>query len=355
MDPARLLPVLLQSLGGEPPESTVLELGCGDSALAAHLYDALGGKASIVATDVSETALAKARERFCESRPNLSFSYADATRLVGFEDGSVSLVIDKGLSDTLQHRAKAKQSRSLRLALFSEVFRVLAPEGIYAVATPKRQPQYLLSVPWARVERRVLAQAGGTLFDTSTKDDPHVVKVVEESVYVHVCRKPSARSAGVPTAMVDYTITKASAENTVIQAPARHPFMCAMSASERCYDERGLTSDAPEQAHGEHPDGKRSHAMFRALVCNFVSSMPAPQLASSAALRDAWDVLVACAAEAEAGCAKWKPFRCTKLEASDGLVKWVVSVPQVMHLQRAFIALRRNGFQSDGLTLTDAW
>lgn len=192
-DPAAMLPVLVQATDAQArslrPPASVLEIGCGYSSLAARVYDALGGTVAVTATDISEVALERLERTFGGSRPGLRFLRADATNLGAFADGAVDLVVDKGMSDTLQFRARTKESRALRRALFAEVHRVLCPGGTYVLATPKQQPQYLHTVPWASVGRVQLSEPNGKLFDLGSRGDP-TATVLARSAYVHVCRKP---------------------------------------------------------------------------------------------------------------------------------------------------------------------
>jgi len=191
-DPNRLLPLLLEAVQDRLP-STVLEIGCGDSSLAAQLYDALEGRAAVTAIDISEVALARSREAFCGPRPGLRFLHADATNLEGlFANATLDLVVDKGMADTLQFRAKTKQSRALRRALFAEVFRVLTPGGVYVMTTPKFSPRYLHTVPWASVSKILLGQPEGLIFDLSGHGGDEMATAPAKSAYVHVCHKPLA-------------------------------------------------------------------------------------------------------------------------------------------------------------------
>lgn len=168
--------------------ASVLELGCGDSCLALKLYDALSGDASVTGIDVSEVALAHARDRSLLDgpRPRLRFLCADALELGAFiQDDTVDLVLDKGMSDTLQFRARTKDSRLLRTKLFSAVFRALVPGGLYVIMTPKCRVRYLRTAAWEHIDRETTSHDGSLLVRA---------RPVEE-VYIHVCRKPG-RSAG---------------------------------------------------------------------------------------------------------------------------------------------------------------
>eukprot|EP00439_Symbiodinium_sp_Y106_P040455 s2300_g4.t4 len=186
--PGTLLPKLLEAFHRRCPE-TILEIGCGDSSLAQQLHEKLGG--AMLAVDISEEALRRAAER-AAGRSGLRFAVADATDLGHlFEDGDVGAVVDKGLADTLQFRARTRESRALRRALFAEVYRILAPGGVYAMVTPKVRPQYLHTVEWDGVETSEVEEPKGLLFDLASRGDPGATAPCARA-YLHLCRKPGA-------------------------------------------------------------------------------------------------------------------------------------------------------------------
>lgn len=186
--PGALLPKLLEAFHPRCP-GTILEIGCGNSSLAQQLHEKLGG--AMLAVDISEAALRRAAER-AAGRSGLRFAVADATDLGHlFKDGDVGAVVDKGLADTLQFRARTRESRALRRALFAEVSRILAPGGVYAMVTPKVRPQYLHTVDWEGVETREVEEPKGLLFDLASRGDPGATAPCARA-YLHLCRKPGA-------------------------------------------------------------------------------------------------------------------------------------------------------------------
>lgn len=208
IEPEAALPGILSVLRGREPAS-VLELGCGESALAELLHDALGGCAAVTAVDISQVALAsaEARSKATADRPQLRFALADATDLRGlFEDCSLDLVIDKGMSDTLQFRARTKESQALRTRLFAEVFRVLAPGGLYLVLTPKPRVRFLRAAgSWEAAHRKVLSTPGEAMLVRGRPDSlVYLHTFVKASTAVPVpTPSPRSRSAEAGAAAAD--------------------------------------------------------------------------------------------------------------------------------------------------------
>jgi len=188
--PIAILPFVKEVLHPRPQQ--ILEIGCGDSCLSQELQQSLGGDVRIVAIDISEAALARGRGRLSASPRQVEFVKADATDLGQlFANSSVDVVVDKGLADTLQFRARTRESRDLRQRLFKEVYRVLAPGGLYAMVTPKKQPQYLHVVDWKSVNTTLLPQPNGILFDLASRGDPWAT-AESSKAYLHLCRKPTS-------------------------------------------------------------------------------------------------------------------------------------------------------------------
>ncbi|HSZ68887.1 MAG TPA: methyltransferase domain-containing protein [Solirubrobacteraceae bacterium] len=64
------------------PGMAVLDVGCGTGAITAGIAQAVGPDGRVLGVDVSESLIARARER-CERTPNLTFELADVAALVG--------------------------------------------------------------------------------------------------------------------------------------------------------------------------------------------------------------------------------------------------------------------------------
>ena len=112
----------------------ILELGAGSGGIGAHyIHDAK----SIVATDLSDTALNVAREFFRE-KSGITFTQMDAENLQ-FPDASFDVAIAK---ETLEHLPDA-------LACAKEVNRVLRSKGYFILSSPNRDSLHL------RVNRKV--------------------------------------------------------------------------------------------------------------------------------------------------------------------------------------------------------
>jgi arsenite methyltransferase len=112
------------SLGGLQAGERVLDLGSGagtDSLVAAQMVGASG---SVTGIDMTPEMLEKARASAAEMGvANVTFIEADAERLP-FDDGSYDVVISNGVIDLIPDKD----------AVFSEIFRVLAPGGRIQIA-----------------------------------------------------------------------------------------------------------------------------------------------------------------------------------------------------------------------------
>jgi arsenite methyltransferase len=112
------------SLGRLQAGERVLDLGSGagtDSLVAAQMVGASG---SVTGIDMTPEMLEKARASAAEMGvENVTFIEADAERLP-FDDGSYDVVISNGVIDLIPDKA----------AVFSELFRVLAPGGRIQIA-----------------------------------------------------------------------------------------------------------------------------------------------------------------------------------------------------------------------------
>jgi SAM-dependent methyltransferase len=112
------------SLGRLQAGESVLDLGSGagtDSLVAAQMVGASG---SVTGIDMTPEMLEKARASAAEMGvENVTFIEADAERLP-FDDGSYDVVISNGVIDLIPDKD----------AVFSEIFRVLAPGGRIQIA-----------------------------------------------------------------------------------------------------------------------------------------------------------------------------------------------------------------------------
>lgn len=105
----------------------ILHVGCGNSVLAEHIYDA--GYHNIVNLDNSKVVIKQmqARQAAGPSRPGLRWVCMDALDMT-FEDAQFDIVIDKATIDTF---VCAENSTALVAAYLAEVTRVLPPCGFF--------------------------------------------------------------------------------------------------------------------------------------------------------------------------------------------------------------------------------
>jgi SAM-dependent methyltransferase len=112
------------SLGRLAPGERVLDLGSGagtDSLVAAQM---VGDKGQVTGVDMTAEMLAKARSAAVQlGVSNVEFVEGEAERLP-FDDGSFDVVISNGVIDLIPDKE----------AVFSEVYRVLAPGGRIQIA-----------------------------------------------------------------------------------------------------------------------------------------------------------------------------------------------------------------------------
>jgi SAM-dependent methyltransferase len=102
-------------------DRAVLDAGCGVGYGAAHLAEVA---ASVVGVDRDEDAIAYARERY--ARPNLELRVGDLLDLA-VADGSFDVVCS---FETIEHLDDVD-------AFLAEVVRVLRPDGVFLVSTPR--------------------------------------------------------------------------------------------------------------------------------------------------------------------------------------------------------------------------
>ncbi len=112
------------ALGALPPGERVLDVGSGagmDTLVAAQMA---GPSGSVTGIDMTVEMLAKARAgAVAMGAVNVDFVEGEAERLP-FEDGSFDVVISNGVIDLIPDKD----------AVFSEIFRVLAPGGRIQIA-----------------------------------------------------------------------------------------------------------------------------------------------------------------------------------------------------------------------------
>ncbi len=100
----------------------VLDVGCGSGRLVPALSEAFPGGFSYVGTDVSEGMLRQARKTF----PDFDFQWADMRDLATFRSGAFHAVF----AIASLHHLLSPEDRS---RAFAEAFRVLVPDGTFAL------------------------------------------------------------------------------------------------------------------------------------------------------------------------------------------------------------------------------
>ncbi|XGW26319.1 hypothetical protein V3C99_007159 [Haemonchus contortus] len=109
----------------------ILQIGCGNSQLAAQMYD--NGFRNVHSIDIDSSVIEEQRLRNRE-RSELHFSKEDATS-TSFADEDFSVVVDKGTLDALLPPKASEQQLDFVDKMFCEVQRVLKVAGRYLIVT----------------------------------------------------------------------------------------------------------------------------------------------------------------------------------------------------------------------------
>jgi ubiquinone/menaquinone biosynthesis C-methylase UbiE len=122
---------------GIKPGMRVLEIGCGSGAYTTHVARAVGPEGALEALDIQPAMLAQLEKKLShpefEDIDNITLHEADAYHLP-FEDGKLDLVYLITVLPEIPDQGRA----------LNEIFRVLKPGGILAVAELLFDPDYPL-------------------------------------------------------------------------------------------------------------------------------------------------------------------------------------------------------------------
>ncbi|VDM78422.1 unnamed protein product [Strongylus vulgaris] len=113
----------------------ILQIGCGNSQLAAQMYD--NGFRAVHSIDTDSAVIDEQRLRN-KHRPELVFDVDDATSM-SFDDESFSVVVDKGTLDALLPPDTTPLQLNSVEKMFAEVDRVLKVGGRYQIITLAQQ------------------------------------------------------------------------------------------------------------------------------------------------------------------------------------------------------------------------
>ncbi|KAK5983618.1 hypothetical protein GCK32_004167 [Trichostrongylus colubriformis] len=109
----------------------ILQIGCGNSQLAAQMYD--NGFRNVHSIDTDSAVIEEQRHRNRE-RSELTFSKDDATSM-SFGDEEFSVIVDKGTLDALLPPEATEQQLDCVHRMFHEVQRILKVAGRYLIIT----------------------------------------------------------------------------------------------------------------------------------------------------------------------------------------------------------------------------
>ena len=113
-----------------PPPSSILELGCGSGDVSLFLANA---GYQISGIDISTTAIEWAREKFSKIQPSVDFRSGNVCYLP-WEDSSFDVILDANCL----HCIIGERDRS---CAFSEIRRVLRPEGFFLISSMVGDPK----------------------------------------------------------------------------------------------------------------------------------------------------------------------------------------------------------------------
>lgn len=107
----------VQRAGVDVSAQQVLVIGCGNSSLSADMYDA--GYTAVRSVDFSDAVIDEMRAKHAAARPGMAWDVMDVTNMAGIGDGSVDVVMDKGMLDAL-YAEDTDRDRDAVLTMFRE-------------------------------------------------------------------------------------------------------------------------------------------------------------------------------------------------------------------------------------------
>jgi len=145
-------------------ETRVLQPGCGNSKLAAEMYDA--GYKRQLNLDNASVVIEQMKERHAGPRPEIEWATMDATKLSELETSSFGAIIETALMDTLQCCSGAA---AVCTAFLDEMHRVLAPGGVFITISLNQYSTKQLNQWW--LSSRYKWEAGRALLSTPWDED----------------------------------------------------------------------------------------------------------------------------------------------------------------------------------------
>ncbi|GIY35189.1 eEF1A lysine and N-terminal methyltransferase [Caerostris extrusa] len=109
------------------PKDKVLVIGCGNSKLSVDLHDV--GICNSISIDINAPVINQMKEKYGKDRPQMHFEVMDVFNL-SFDDGTFSVVIDKGTLDALLVDKSEEVNEKINV-MFSQIERVLRNGGRY--------------------------------------------------------------------------------------------------------------------------------------------------------------------------------------------------------------------------------
>ena len=146
----------------------ILIVGCGRSNMVECLYEK--GFRDITAVDISPSVIAKMQKKYMKLT-GVEFLVMDAREMITLSSNTYTAVIDKAFVDALFCMSDFNDSVQ---RAYSEIFRVLAPEGLFlsvSHANPLARVPYLRVIRWAIDIASLVEGEKLTLFVLTKTDD----------------------------------------------------------------------------------------------------------------------------------------------------------------------------------------
>ena len=171
------------------PEHMILIIGCGNSTLAAEMYD--DGYANIECVDISRVVIDQMMEKYKDSRPEIKWQQLDVCNMKGiFEKQTFDIIIDKACLDCIY--CAEQGIKRVRKAV-QEFDLITLGTGVYICFSYARPEDRLTEIDCIEIEDpNFLAWNVDVQHMPKRMTDPYAVpdmKNLDNLYWVYVCEK----------------------------------------------------------------------------------------------------------------------------------------------------------------------